>query len=167
MSGVASAGPISVDAGWYGFCFEDVVGAPATTGCRNESVGEAENDITFSALSDVELHITDAFLFGDRFSVVINGVTQSPTSVPTLGGTETNSPDAAFADANYSRGVYFLNPGDYVLQIYTLEAPSGGGGAYLRVVTAQGDQNAVPEPLTLSLFGAGLAGLALRRRRKA
>ena len=45
--------------------------------------------------------------------------------------------------------------------VYTFTFGPGGGN-----VNATIGLNAVPEPLTLSLFGVGLAGLAAMRRRK-
>ena len=41
VGGASMANPISVDAGWYGFCFGPGAGQPATNGCQNLGVGTA------------------------------------------------------------------------------------------------------------------------------
>ncbi len=53
---------------------------------------------------------------------------------------------------------------------FSLASAESDYGAYLRIVTGEGngddDPNAVPEPGTLALFGLGSAGLALMRRKQ-
>ncbi len=53
---------------------------------------------------------------------------------------------------------------------FSFSSAEGGNAAYLRIVTADatnggGTTNAVPEPMTMSLFGLGGAALAFARRR--
>ena len=74
-------------------------------------------------------------------------------------------------------GSGFLNSGTLLLgagasnqaniQIrFRVNVSANGEGALLDNVSLSGNAIAVPEPLTLSIFGAGLAGAAIVRRRK-
>jgi hypothetical protein len=158
--GGALAGPIVVDGGWYGFCF-DGPGSAAYDGCQNDGIGTSGNPTTFTAVGPVEFRVTDAFDYGDTFRVNINGTDYFTSPAPTVVGV-TSDPDLAFADPDYSKISVLLGPGDYTVEIFAVDSPWGGGGAYLSVVTTR----AVPEPTSLALLGAGLAGLALLRRRR-
>src|SRR5262245_58595475 len=101
INGVGSLGidpPITIGAGWYGFCFAGP-GSPATPGCQNDGIGITGNLITFTALTNVLFQITDAFDHGDNFDVNINSGTLTFTTpaVAVSLGSITN-PDLAFAD---------------------------------------------------------------------
>lgn len=160
FSAALSANSIVVDAGWYGFCFGGV-GSGATAGCRNAATaGEAGNTITFTAMSNVYLQVTDAFQKGDRFNVNVDGSPSFATSlVPTDAAGATTDPDLAFADPTYSSGQVLLGPGSYQVDISTLLSPFDGGGAYMRVVSAPDGG------MTLLLLGGALVGLESLRRR--
>jgi hypothetical protein len=162
FSAALSANPIAVDAGWYGFCFAGVVGSPAVEGCQNEAIGTAGNTITFTALNNVYLQVTDAFLKGDRFNVWVDGMLSFATSDVAIQYGSTTNPDAAFADPTYSSGQVLLAPGYYEVDIFALQTPyPTGGGAYMRVVTAS-----VPDGgMTLMLLCGALLGLETLRRR--
>jgi hypothetical protein len=156
------AGPITVDAGWYGFCFGGA-GSPATAGCQNEGIGTTGNTFTFTAASSVLFKITDAFQAGDTFDVFINSavVTFTTPAVATDGAATVKNPDLAFADPIYSHHSLLLAAGIYNIDVYANQSPFGVGGAYLEVETAR----AVPEPMTLLLLLAGLAGLCGMKKR--
>lgn len=143
----AKAGPLVVDGGWTGFTFGGV-GSPAS-----------ENTMTFTAVTDVLLKITDAFLFGDIFSVVIDGAPAVLTSIPGS-GTETSDPDAAFDVEPYSKFSIVLAAGAHTVDIFADTSPFGSGGAFVEVETAR-----VPVPATLALLGLGLLGLGWSRRK--
>lgn len=161
--GAAVAGPITVDAGWYGFCFTGV-GSPATPGCQNGALaGTTGNPFTFTALSSVLLKVTDAFQYGDQFDVNIAGVGNFATSVVAAVGSGTSDPDIAYADPLFSHGSWLLTAGVYSVDIFANASPNGSGGAYVEVISAP-----VPEPTTYALMALGLAGLAaVSRRRRA
>jgi len=151
------AGPITIDSGWYGFCFDTP--GPATPGCANDAGQTSGNAFTFNALAPVLLKVTDAFLYGDIFDVY-DGLTFLFTTSPSaIGGGVTTDPDLAFADPLYSSGSILLAAGAHAINIFNTSGPVSGGGAYMEVETA------VPEPVTLALVGGGLLGLAFRRRR--
>jgi len=156
----AMAGPITIDAGWYGFCFAGIL-SPATAGCQNDAIGVSGNPFTFNAPGDTVLKVTDAFDHGDTFFVYDLGslLFATPLVAVTL-GTVTN-PDTAFADPLYSHSSVVLGAGAHSIQIFTGNSPYGGGGAYVEVETAP-----VPEPTTLALLGGAMTALGAYRRRQ-
>jgi hypothetical protein len=158
----ASAGPVAVDAGWYGFCFAGV-GSPATAGCQNSGVGNTGNPFTWTSSAPTLLKVTDAFEYGDMFNVNIDSVLYTTSVVPTTFTGSVVNPDTAFADAGYSKGSWVLAAGSHSVNIFANASPYGGGGAYLEVETYRGT---VPDAgSSLLLLGMGLAGLSAWRKR--
>jgi hypothetical protein len=153
----AVAGPLPVDGGWYGFCFREI-SSGASLGCRHEAVGEIENTISFTASAPVVLKVTDAFQYGDRFSLTIDGAGPLLTSIPGFDATMSPIPDDAFDSLPYSKLAVPLAAGAHTLDIFAAESPFGSGGGYVRVDT-------VPEPATFLLMVAGLLALLRRRSR--
>jgi hypothetical protein len=156
------AGPITPDAGWYGFCFAGGVGNPATSGCQNEGTGISGNPFTFTLTTAGIVQVTDAFVFGDTFDVYINSAFAFTTGGGTHTGPTTANPDVAFAGGAYDRGLLALTAGNYSVDIFTRATPAGGGGADIVVVTTNA---AVPEPGAFSLVALGLVGLGAIRRK--
>ncbi len=156
--GAAKADPIVVDAGWYGFCvFGEGEGAIA--GCQNEGVGEAGNTFTFTAIAPVFLQVTDAFLVGDVFSLILDG--QEYRGSAPGSADVTSNPDEAFASGQFSTITLALDAGSYSFDIFGYSLPFGPSGAYVQVVSQP-----VPEPAGLALLGAGLLGLGMVRSRR-
>lgn len=159
----AFAGPIVVDAGWYGFCFGESGSGAYAGGCQGMGVGETGNPFTFSSPGSVLLKITDAYLRGDSFLVDIDaGSITFTTPAVASGPFGVSDPDLAFADPSYSHASIVLGPGSHSVNVFAASSPFGSGGAYLEVESAGG---VVPEPASFVLLGAGLMTMALLRRK--
>jgi PEP-CTERM motif len=173
LATTAHATPIPVDGGWYTFCLNGS-GSPASTlspvggSCPlNSGVGLAGNTITFSSLFPTVLQVTDAFIAGEDFLVVIDGVSYFTPSVQQWGAVNVFDPNAAFADARYSHGSWTLAAGSHRVDIFAQTVNNGGGGAaYVQVITSS---TTVPEPSTYALMLSGLLAIGAttgRFRRK-
>lgn len=158
LTSFAHAGPISVDAGWYGFCFAEV-GSPATPGCQAQGVGTTGNSITFTTTADSFLMVTDAFGVGDIFDVFINNTFAFTTSAPGTGA-DIFAPGLAFDSGYYSHGSLLLAAGSYEVDIFATASPFGAGAGYVQVASA------VPEPAGLLMLATGLLGLGFARKKK-
>lgn len=104
------------------------------------------------------LTITDAFQAGDRFEVFDFGVSLGLTSDPFGSADCGDDPVPCLSTPGISSGIFNLGPGDHQLTI-TPVLSLGGGSGYLQA-------EAVPEPGTWVLFGAGLAAIALLRSKR-
>jgi hypothetical protein len=151
------AGPITVDAGWYGFCFAGA-GSPATAGCTDQGMDTTGNSFTFTATGPVEFRVVDAFMSGDTFDVYVDGSLTPLLSSTPLGDSSDPNPDSAWLDPAFSRLAIGLGAGAHSIDIFAHDSPYGAGGAFASAVST------VPEPGTLMLLGMGAAGLLLRRR---
>jgi hypothetical protein len=144
--------PYTVGSGWQSFSWSGSAG-----------VFDSQGAFTFSTASPTQLDVTDIANVGDEFSLFDNGTLIGTTSsVADTGILTSETPDQAFADPQYSHGIFALAPGSHSLTIQTVVEAVGFsvGAADFQVVT-------VPEPTSLAL--AGLGGLSLmmfRRQRK-
>jgi hypothetical protein len=147
-NGVAAADPpLTIGGGWQQFNWHLSI-----------SPTNSDGAFTFTAASLVRLDVTDAHMDGDRFQVLDFGVSLGLTSVPTDDGSDTDSPDAAFADLRWSSGTFLLGVGAHSIELVTVQAATGfaDGTGYLR---------AVPEPSTWAVVAATFGGLLMMRKR--
>lgn len=173
------------NAGWSEFRFDlndrDGVWLDAIADPRQQRLGALS--FTVSLQEKATLEVTDAFRWGDVFSVFANGKllghTTEPESNKYSGDDYFNDYTAAHNDPSWSSGTWHLAPGDYVITGFVTKMPEIRGRAALRLIDFKGtDRDAVfepeaipstttvPLPGTLSLmFGAGAVSAALSRRR--
>lgn len=165
----ANAGPIGLNT-WYTFGFIGTGNAlvsgvgfvPGTNPPDGNPVVAADDPAwTITLAGPATLAVLDLFLSIDQFEMFNNLASIGLTSAPIAGGACGSDISCALADPNYSRGVYNLAAGDYSI---TGSQVAGQSGAGVFQITS----TAVPEPASLALFGASLAGAgaSLLRRRK-
>lgn len=163
----ANAVQVNLDT-WYEFAFDGpqtalvsgvgtMLATNAPGGDPIVQVGNAPWTITLTG--PATLTVLDLFLSVDQFEMFDNLVSIGLTSAPTAGGACGTDITCALADARYSRMDYLLGAGDHSL---TGLHPLGQAGAAVFQIT----ESAVPEPASLGLFAAALAGFGLVRRRR-
>ena len=158
----ALAGVLLEDTGWQ-YDQVDVVGLPSESSPVTFNVSVEDAPGIFS--------LSDGFIAGDVYTISVNGGPNilSTFTVPTHGfdvAANNFGPAAVyfaadFLDPTWSHLQVLLAPGDYSITI-----TGDGAGGIPAGFGVRLDSVGVPEPLSLSLFGAGLAGVAAMRRRK-
>lgn len=113
------------------------------------------------------------------FSTSVGGVVNPQTSPSLMFGSYTFTPSWAETTSYTSTGsgsslsqafsVYFRGeiPGNSNAASYTLSCNSTGGSAFTCAGTLATPAASLPEPATMAILGAGLAGVGLIRRRAA
>lgn len=154
------SGPIA-KAVWLEFAFTDI--AVPATGCDpadpnggfcTPSFGTPTQFLdappwTFNLSIPGLLSVTDAFLSGDRFNVLDNGISLGTTSSFLPGVDCGDDPVPCIANPAISSAVFSLAPGPHSITITPTQVLGSGGSGFLRV-------DDVPEPGTWLLLGPSL-----------
>ena len=124
---------LAVDGGWVSFLWH---------GEKDKFAFNQEGAFEFHADGPVALRITDDFCTGDQFRIYDNGVELGSDDGKRLGrptfdvaksGGMNLVPGDAFADPQWSSGIYQLAPGDHEIVVQVIANPFAMGRAYLRV----------------------------------
>jgi hypothetical protein len=167
-SNSAVAGSISPGI-WYEFGF-DPNHAPVAAGCQpndpggvpcRAGIGTVNLDAppwTFTSSTPVALEITDGLLSGDFFDVDDFGTLVGSTPAVPLGvGFCGLDPLICWVDPAMSHASLLLPPGPHSITVLVHPAQILGEGFF--------EFTAVPEPSSILLIAAGLAGYGCRRRK--
>jgi hypothetical protein len=159
--------PITVNSGWHPFYFGDVGSPWLDFASPSDSV-----NFTFTLAGPATLNVTDAFMSGDQFNVVISNGFGGNTSPPVLAvctgpgacsqGSFTFDFDAAFADPNFSHGQYSLGPGTYGVTGTVILSPIANFG----ISQAAVELTATPLPPSWTMLLIGLAGVGFAASRR-
>jgi hypothetical protein len=167
LSGQAQAVTLNADGAWHEF---DVDESTALSGglewidLNNDALS-----FDFTLTGSAILKVVDGGFAGDRFRVFDNGNLLDQTSVavnsyPDSLGLDFN---AAFANTNYSRGVFLLGAGAHSITGLLSQSALDDTNSVLNATVGAVSLTAVPLPAAAWLYGigAGLIGLVSRRRK--
>lgn len=165
----AQAATLPADGSWAGFSVDANL-PPYVFGWVDDNGAPLSFSVTIAAGQVGTLTVVDAGFSGDRFQVWDGATLLGSTGLAVNGdpaGAITFDPDAALANADFSRGTFTLGAGTHVITGLMFESTTDAfgplnatiGGVRLSV-------SAVPEPATYAtlLIGLGLLLGALRRR---
>lgn len=167
LSGQAQAVTLNADGQWNAFDVDNSVsnsGGLEWIDLNNDALS-----FDFTLTGSAILNIVDGGFAGDRFQVFDNGHLLDQTSVavnsyPDSVGLDF---DAAFANTNFSRGVFLLGAGTHSITGLLSQSALDDTNSALNATVGAVSLAAVPLPAAAWLYisGASLLGLVSRRRK--
>lgn len=120
---------------------------------------------TLAVPTTLDINVTDEYLVGDVFEVILNGTSLGTTSAVALGGPTNSTGDFI---VSLPAGTDSLDVEDILLSYVGLTDPYGGGTVpvYYTPAAFSIDIIGAPEPGSFVLMGGGLLGLAGFARRR-
>lgn len=175
LSFVANATEIKpVKDNWYLFDVDEFISLSGGAEWVDAQVDESHGYIadgsslwfSFSLDRAAFLNVVDAGIAGDMFTVFVNGVSHSTSSVAATSVEYAGIDfDAAWAAPAFSRLSILLSPGDYLVTgLLQQSAVDGDGYSYMTTVGGLQIVEA-DESSSLVLLGVGVLGLLLRRQK--
>jgi hypothetical protein len=147
---------------WYEFGFSGTGGdalisgvgfAPATNAPDGNPIVQVDSPAwTITSAVPLTLYVQDLFLSLDQFDMFNNAVDLGNSSANTPGADCGSDITACIANADFSRGTYFLPAGSS--SITGIHVQGVAGAAVFELTPA-------PEPSSLALLGAGLLAIAV------
>jgi hypothetical protein len=161
---------------WSTFAVDSLLAFDSGLGWVDDAGNALRFTFTIASGFTGALTILDTGFAGDRFSIfdgasLLGSTSAVPVHQYDPAGVAVEDPDAALADASFSRVVFSLAPGSYTLSGLLTQSvllgndPLAATSGALRLTVATVAPVPEPSSLALLLAGVGVVGTVARRRR--
>lgn len=163
----AQAATLIADGAWNAFDVDELTSA--STGLEWIDLDGNALSFDFTLTESAYLKVVDAGFAGDRFNVYDNGnlLDQTSVAVNTYPASVGLDFDQAFANSDYSRGVFLLSAGSHSITGLLSQSALDDSSSLINATVGAVSLTAVPLPAAawLYLTGTALMGLVSRRRK--
>jgi hypothetical protein len=164
----AEAATLVADGKWNTFDVDDLTSASGNLEWIDLNDGNALS-FDFTLLSPAYLKVVDGGFAGDRFNVFDNSnlLDQTSDTVNSYPNSIGLDFDSAFADSDYSQGVFLLAAGNHSITGVLSQSANDEANKPINATVGAVSLTAVPEPAAawLYLTGSALIGVVYRRRK--